>query len=65
MIERGITDAEIDDVLANPAVTAPSRDAPGHRVVVRGKTSQGRRLMIVVATDDPEFVITAASPDEE
>lgn len=63
MAERGITEAEIEEVLANPAVTSPSRDAPG-RIVVRGKTSQGRGLMIVVAANDPEFVITAASLDE-
>ncbi len=59
MALRKITASEVAEALANPTTTYPSRD-PGDeaRTVVLGVTTAGRRLKIVVVTDDPDTVVT-------
>lgn len=66
MQQRGIEDWEIDQVLASldSCITYPSaQDAA--RTVILGRTLSGRRLKIVVLTDDNEEVITVAERDNE
>lgn len=66
MAQRGITEQEIDEALANPDTTYPSAKNPG-RMVVLGRTigPPARRLKVVVTVDDPQFVVTVADRDDE
>jgi uncharacterized protein DUF4258 len=59
MAERGITPADIASVLAGPEVTFT--DTKGNPCFVREVA--GRRIKVVVAADDAEFVITVVDLD--
>lgn len=64
MKQRDITEAEIDEALANPQTTYRSASDPD-RLVVLSMLASGRRLKIVVLEADPEYVITVADRDRE
>lgn len=64
MMERGISSAEVDEVLASPQTSYPSA-GHGDRTVVLGQTASGRRLKVVVLSNDMECVVTVADRDEE
>ena len=64
MAQRGITESEIDYVLANPE-TRYSSEAHDDRTVVLGTTGTGRRLKVVVLVSIPDYVITVADRDSE
>ena len=65
MKRRHISLMEVEEALASPETSYPSREYPDDRVVVLGSTSGGRRLKIVVLADDNEFVVTVADRDTE
>ncbi len=64
MAQRGVAEAEIDEVLANPSIRYTS-ETHRDRTVVLGATSTGRRLKVVVLTTMPDYVVTVADRDEE
>ena len=61
MSERGVTLDEICHVVENHDVSWP--DKKGNPCFVR--EINGRRIKVVVAADDPEFVITVVDLDCE
>lgn len=66
MEARGITQAEVEEALADAGrTTYSSADYPDDRLVILGETEAGRRLKIVVPQDDNEMVITVADRDRE
>jgi hypothetical protein len=65
MERRSITATEVDEALAAAETSYPSAQHPDTRLVVLGTTNTGRRLKVVVAQDDPHYVITAAARDED
>lgn len=65
MIERQITEHEIEQALASPSSTRPDDDLPDERVVICGLTRNGRRLKVVVEAADPAYVITVMDRDDE
>ncbi|TMK63219.1 MAG: DUF4258 domain-containing protein [Actinobacteria bacterium] len=64
MRQRRINGTEIDDVLESPETVYQSREDHS-RTVYLGTTKGGRRLKVVVLTDDREVVITVADRDVE
>ena len=60
MARRGITAEEVAEALENPQTSYPGR--PEGRLVVLGRTNDGRRLKVVLAG---EVVVTAADRDED
>ena len=63
--ERGISRDEVVEALYQGRETVyPSADDPDCSVVL-GSTSAGRRLKIVVQTDDQNYIVTAADRDAE
>jgi hypothetical protein len=64
MRQRGITEPEIDEILADPEIEYPSESFADRKVLL-GRTSKGRRLKVVVLKADPEYVITVADRDNE
>ena len=60
MTRRRVTPAEVEEALAAPETSYPGR--PETRTVVLGRTSDGRRLKVVMAGD---VVVTVAGRDEE
>lgn len=65
MIERNITEQEIEDALAAPSFTRPDDDLPEERTVIYGLTRNGRRLKVVVEAADPGYVVTVMDRDDE
>jgi Domain of unknown function (DUF4258) len=61
MIERNVTSEEVELVYDDPEITYA--DVKGNPCYVRHV--EGRRIRIVVAQDDPTFVITVITPDDE
>jgi hypothetical protein len=61
MKERKVTRGEVELVYDDPEITYP--DIEGNPCYVRHV--EGRRIRIVVAQDDPTFVITVITPDDE
>jgi Domain of unknown function (DUF4258) len=62
MTERNVTSEQVQQVHDEPEITYP--DVKGNTCYVRNL--EGRRIRIVVAADDPTFVITViASTIEE
>lgn len=59
MEQRGITRQEIKEALQSPDTTYPSEDDPT-RLVILGKTAEGRPLKIVVEQDNREAIVTVA-----
>lgn len=59
MRERGVSRADVISVLTDHEVTFP--DPKGNPCYV--KEINGRRIKVVVAADDPEFVITVVDLD--
>jgi hypothetical protein len=64
MAERGITEAEVERVLAAPSIDYPS----GPRHIFLGDGGLGKRVKVVTdprstAPDDP-VIVTVADPDE-
>jgi hypothetical protein len=57
--ERGITVAEVQTVIDDPDVTF--NDRQGNPCLI--KELSGRRIRVVVAATDPEFVITVIDLD--
>lgn len=64
MRQRDITESEIEEALTHASDRYPSDDAPD-RTVVLGTTRNGRRLKVVVSTEDEQYVITVADRDDE
>ncbi len=62
---RDITRTEVAQALARADTTYASKEYPAARTVVLGTTDQGRRLKIVVLTDDAQYVVTVADRDGE
>ena len=64
MAARGISLDEVAEALENPETTYPSprRD---DRLTILGRTSEGRRLKVVVPLAEPDVIITVADRDEE
>ncbi len=60
MARRRITAEEVAEALENPQTSYPGR--PEGRLVVLGRTNDGRRLKVVLAGD---VVVTAADRDED
>jgi hypothetical protein len=60
-LERGITMGEIRHTVANHEVSFPDRK--GNRCFVR--EINGRRIKVVLAANDPEFVITVVDLDSD
>ncbi len=60
MVRRRISADEVHDAVANPETSYAGR--PADRVVVLGRTTDGRRLKVVLAG---EVVVTAADRDDE
>jgi hypothetical protein len=60
MIERNVTNEQIELVHSDPEVTYP--DVKGNMCYVRHVDE--RRIRIVIAIDDPTFVITVITPDD-
>ena len=58
MARRHISAEEVHEALADPETSYPGR--PAGRVVVLGRTGNGRRLKVVLAGD---VVVTAADRD--
>jgi hypothetical protein len=52
----GISQDDVDSVIASP--TGRDRDDRGN-ARLSGETGDGRPILVVVAQDDPDFVITA------
>lgn len=52
--ERGISQAEAEQVIADPDITYPDPDGNPCRV----KTINGRTIRVVLLASDPEFVKT-------
>ena len=68
MAGRHISEGEVEEAWATRHVTVheASKARRGNDVlVIRSTLASGRRLKVVVATDDERFVITAADQDEE
>ncbi|MGH2739190.1 MAG: DUF4258 domain-containing protein [Actinomycetota bacterium] len=63
MRERGISEREVQEVLANAQVTTPGLRP--NRVNRWGVTMAGRRLRITQPADDPSYVITVVAPEED
>ena len=59
MKERGITAQEVEDVVNNPDVSFS--DKKGNPCFIRALN--GRRIKVVIAADDPSFVITVIDLD--
>lgn len=64
MKQRDITQAEIEEALGQPDTTYPSTSHPDRSVVLSTLRS-GRRLKVVVQTNDPQYVVTVADRDRE
>jgi hypothetical protein len=64
MAQRRITLSEIEEALANPGTTYPSK-THSDRTVVMSDLATGKRLKVVVLTADPGTVITASDRDLE
>jgi hypothetical protein len=64
LAQRQITEAELDQALASSETQYQCETHPD-RTVILGRTIFGGRLKVVVRTDDPEHVITAAESDLE
>jgi Domain of unknown function (DUF4258) len=56
----GVTPADVATVVAAPVAT--SADARGNRRLT-GPDANGRAIIVVVADDDPDFVITTVPDD--
>jgi hypothetical protein len=68
MIGRRITEAEVEEAWTTRQVTTREPGGPprtGEVFVIRSTLRGGRRLKVVVPTDDERFVITLADQDEE
>ncbi|MDK3255076.1 DUF4258 domain-containing protein [Blastococcus capsensis] len=65
MAARRIDAAEVEEALAAPDLVHASQEHPDERTVIRGRTSTGRRLKVVVLTDDKEYVVTVADQGSE
>lgn len=64
MARRRITESEVNQAVGFVETSYPSRDHPD-RLVVLGRTIDGRRLKVItVETDDGLLVVTAADRDE-
>jgi Domain of unknown function (DUF4258) len=59
MAQREITEAEIDQVRASPE-SQYQTEGHSETTVILGRTIFGGRLKVVVRTNDPDYVITAA-----
>lgn len=62
---RRVTEQEVEEALARPDTRYPSQEYPEQRTVLLGRTAGGKRLKVVVLTDDPEYVVTVADRDGE
>ena len=51
----GISQEDVESAIANPA--GGDRDGRGN-ARIRAETADGRPILVVVAQDDPEFVVT-------
>lgn len=65
MRQRDITEAEIEEALSNKTSQYPSDHYPDDRIVVCGKTRNGRRLKVIVESADPEYVISVMDQDDD
>ena len=63
MTARGILREEVLDALRTVEVTYTSEDRDD-RTVILCRTGAGRRLKVVVETDDPNYVVTVADRDD-
>jgi hypothetical protein len=59
MQRRGITREDVRAALSSPHITYPGASTKGDTVVSVGTALGGRELCVVVADDDPTFVVTA------
>lgn len=66
MAARVISATEIAEALTNIQTSYPS-NRPGRedRTVNLGTTGTGRRLKVVVKTENPDFIVTVADRDQE
>jgi hypothetical protein len=64
MATRRISEEEIEQVFEARETTYQS-GTHANRTVILGRTSDGRRLKIVVLTARPDYVVTVADRDEE
>jgi len=60
---RQITRTEVAEALAQADTVYASEEYPDTRTVVLGRTNQGRRLKVVVLTEDVHYVVTVADRD--
>ena len=64
MHARGILEHDVGEALNNVETTYPSESHPD-RTVILGRTITGRRLKIVVPTNEMDYLITVSDRDLE
>jgi hypothetical protein len=63
MADRNISEAEVEETLADPQITYPSHQRPDRRVLVR--TIGERRIKIVVPIAEPDVIVSAMDQTQE
>jgi hypothetical protein len=64
MEQRGISRSEVLQALTRRETVYVS-DEDASRTVILGSTSEGRRLKVIVESDDEQCVVTVSARDEE
>ncbi len=65
MQRRQISREEVEQALGNPGAVRYASGEDPSATVVRSESEAGRRLKVVVRTDDHDYIITVAGISEE